>query len=50
LAEIVNPKLLLYVGYSRHHAFKAFFAEKLVFLFLEILAERIVFIARNNLN
>jgi hypothetical protein len=38
LRQIVNAELLLDAGDFIHHAFKALFAEKLVFLLLEVFA------------
>ena len=38
LRQVVNAELLLDAGDFVHHAFKALFAEKLVFLLLEVFA------------
>src|SRR5207244_9782683 len=49
LAKIVNPKLLLYLLHTRHHAFKPLLAEELMLSLLEVLPQRVIFIARNDL-
>src|SRR6266566_2311416 len=49
LAKIVNPKLLLYFLHTRHHAFKPLLAEELMLSLLEVLPQRVIFIARNDL-
>src|SRR6266581_691572 len=49
LAKFVNPKLLLYFLHTRHHAFKPLLTEELMLSLLEILPQRVIFIARNDL-
>src|SRR5438552_691598 len=49
LAKIVNLKLLLYLLHTRHHAFKPLLAEELMLSLLEVLPQRVIFIARNDL-
>src|SRR5438874_675090 len=49
LRQIVNPQRLLDVRHTVDHLFESIVSEQLVLLLLEILAERVVFVAADDL-